>query len=125
MDVDGDGLSESVVIVPTAMTQGASRIWIIDDGKVRKFTKGEEDTFTASGLTRDISGDSEIFTSIDYANIYVLDRDSTRIISLSKDGEVKNQYVSKELGSASSFAVDESGNKIYVVISGKLYSFDL
>ena len=34
MDVDGDGQSESVVVVPTAMTQGAGEIWIIDDGKV-------------------------------------------------------------------------------------------
>lgn len=34
MDVDGDGLSESVVIVPTAMTQGAGQVWVIDQGKV-------------------------------------------------------------------------------------------
>jgi len=34
MDVDGDDLSESLVIIPTAMTQGAGKLWVIDEGKV-------------------------------------------------------------------------------------------
>jgi len=34
MDVDGDDLSESLAIIPTAMTQGAGKLWIIDNGKV-------------------------------------------------------------------------------------------
>jgi hypothetical protein len=34
MDVDGDQISESVVIVPTAMTKGAGQVWVIDEGKV-------------------------------------------------------------------------------------------
>lgn len=34
MDVDGDDLSESIVIIPTAMTQGAGKVWIIDEGRV-------------------------------------------------------------------------------------------
>lgn len=34
MDVDGDHLSESVVVVPTAMTQGAGKLMIVKNGKV-------------------------------------------------------------------------------------------
>jgi hypothetical protein len=34
MDVDGDDLAESLVIIPTAMTQGAGKLWVIDEGKV-------------------------------------------------------------------------------------------
>lgn len=102
-----------------------SSVWVLDAGKVRKFTKGAEDTFSVSGLNKDLSSDAQIFTSVDYKNIYILDAAATRIISISKDGEVKNQYVSKELGQTNSFAVDEEGKKIYVTISGKLSSFDL
>lgn len=40
MDVDEDDLAESVVIIPTAMTQGAGKVWIIDDGK-KVFDSGE------------------------------------------------------------------------------------
>lgn len=116
---------ESITLTnPVSMAIDGS-VWIIDSGKIRKFTKGAEDTFTISGLTKDLSGNSQIFTSTDYSNVYVLDRDTTRIVLIGKDGTVKNQYVSKDLSNASSFAVDESGKKIYVVISTKLYSFDL
>ena len=110
---------------PASMTIDAS-IFVLDDGKIRKFTRGAEDTFTVSGLTKDINSNAQIFTSPDYSNIYVLDPKTTRIIAISKsDGSVKNQYVSKDLANASSFAVDESGKKIFVIISSKLYSFDL
>lgn len=34
MDVDGDDLPESLVIIPTAMTQGAGKLWVIDEGEV-------------------------------------------------------------------------------------------
>ncbi len=110
---------------PSSMSIDGS-VWIIDGGKVRKFTKGAEDTFTVSGITKNISPDAQIVTNADDSNIYILDKSSARIISISKsDGSVKNQYVSKDLAGASSFAVDEGGKKIFVVISGKLYSFDL
>ena len=41
MDVDGDGLAESIVIIPTAMTQGAGKVWVIKDDKVI-FDSGEK-----------------------------------------------------------------------------------
>lgn len=40
MDVDGDMLAESVVVIPTAMTQGAGKVWIIDDDEII-FDSGE------------------------------------------------------------------------------------
>lgn len=33
-DVDGDQLSESLVIIPTTMNHAAGKLWIIKDGKV-------------------------------------------------------------------------------------------
>ncbi len=34
MEVDGDGISESVVVVPTRMTKGAGKVLVIDEGKI-------------------------------------------------------------------------------------------
>lgn len=109
---------------PSSMTIDGS-IWVIDEGRIRKFTRGKEDSFTISGLTGKLSSDSQIFTSIDYSNIYILDKTAAKIISISKDGEVKNQYVWPELSKSSSFTVGEEGKKVYVVIDSKLYSFSL
>lgn len=33
-DTDGDGDSESLVVVPVSMTKGGGEVWIIDEGKV-------------------------------------------------------------------------------------------
>lgn len=33
-DVTGDQLAESVVVIPTAMTKGAAKVWVINKGKV-------------------------------------------------------------------------------------------
>ncbi|OGH15961.1 MAG: hypothetical protein A3C30_03940 [Candidatus Levybacteria bacterium RIFCSPHIGHO2_02_FULL_40_18] len=109
---------------PASMSIDAS-IWIIDGGKVRKFTRGKEDTFTISGLAKNLSSDSLIFTDVDYDNIYILDRTNARIISISKTGELKNQYSWKDLSKASSLAIDEESETAYVVTGNKLYSFDL
>jgi hypothetical protein len=109
---------------PSSMTIDGS-VWIIDNGRVRKFTRGKEDSFTVTGLSGKISSNALIFTSVDYENIYVLDKNSAKIISISKTGELSNQYLWTELSKATSFAVDEEGKKIFAVIGGKLYSFDL
>ncbi len=120
-----DYLTEGITLNdPVSMAIDGS-IWIIDDGKVRKFTRGKEDNFSLSGVSGKISQNSQIFTSVDYSNIYILDKDATKIISISKDGEVKNQYAWKELSRSSSFAVDEEGEKVYVIIDQTLHSFDL
>ncbi|HVZ12794.1 MAG TPA: hypothetical protein VG965_07245 [Patescibacteria group bacterium] len=120
-----DYFKQSVTLTdPSGMAIDGS-IWIVDAGKIRKFTKGTEDTFTVTGITKDIGSNAQIFTSSDDTNIYVLDPTSTRILSIAKSGEVKNQYVSKDLANATSFTVDEGNKKIFVVISGKLYSFDM
>jgi hypothetical protein len=39
-DTDGDSLSESIVLVPTAMTKGAGKVIIIEQGKI-VFDSGE------------------------------------------------------------------------------------
>ena len=59
------------------------------------------------------------------SNLILAARRSDRLLDISKTGEVKNQYASKEFANVSSFAVDETGKKVYFVLSGKISSFDL
>jgi len=103
-----------------------SSIWVVeDDGKIRKFTKGKEDDFSLKGLIKPLGTGNILYTDIDYANIYLLDGKNGRVVQIAKNGEVKNQFASKNLINAVSFAVDETGKKIYFVKDSKIYSFDL
>lgn len=120
-----DYLTQGLILKnPISMSIDGS-VWIIDDGKVRKFTRGKEDNFSLPEVGAEISSNSQIFTDIDYTNIYILDKKTARIMSVSKNGELENQYAWSSLSNATSFAVDEKGKKIYVVIDNKLHSFDL
>jgi len=109
---------------PTSFSIDSS-IWVLEDsGKIRKFTKGKEDTFTVN-LSKPIGAGASIYTDEDYSSIYVLDPKNNRLLDITKTGELKNQYASKEFGNVSSFAVDKTGKKVYFVLSGKISSFDL
>lgn len=119
--------TESVSFANLPLSFGIdSSIWIIDNaGKIRKFTKGKEENFAIKGLIKTIGKESILKTSTDFSNLYILDKDNKRIISLSKSGDFNNQYVWKNLEDASSFTVDEPSKKAYVAIGGNLYSIDL
>jgi len=117
--------SETFSANPTSFSIDGS-IWIIDnDGQIREFNKGSEKTFTINGLAKKAGANSQIYTDQDYSDIYVLDSSNSRIISISKDGTYKNQYVWKVLSSASSFSVDEDSKKAFVIVDNKIHSFDL
>ncbi len=121
----GEYFTEDVTLSdPVSMAIDGS-IWIIDDGKIRKFTRGKEDSFSITGLSKDLNEKSTIFTSTDYTNLYILDPQNMRIIVITKSGQVENQINWKDLSDATSIAVDEEENTVYAVISGNLYSFSL
>ncbi len=120
-----DYFTEKVTLKNPSSLSIDSSIWIVDAGKVRKFTKGAEETFLTRGLTKNFGSDAQIFTDRDYSNIYILDPSNMRIASIAKDEELKNQYSWRDLSSASSFSVNEKDEKVLVVINNKLYSFDL
>ncbi|RJQ27431.1 hypothetical protein C4577_01205 [Candidatus Parcubacteria bacterium] len=103
-----------------------SSIWIIQaDGKIRKFTKGKEESFSVKGLVTPFGNSLSIYTDKDMSNVYVLDKQSARIVSIGKDGDYVNSYKWDSLKDADSFAIDEANKKGYVVADNKLYSFDL
>lgn len=109
---------------PKSMSIDAS-VWIIDGKKIRKFTKGREDSFSNQGLTGELGNEAQIFTAPGYLRIYILDRENARIVSIKKDGQFEKNYQWREFSAATSFSVDEDGETIYVVVNNKLYSFDL
>lgn len=103
-----------------------SSIWIVDEaGKIRKFTRGKEEKFEIRGLPKPIGKEATIVTGKDFANLYILDKTNRRLISISKNGDYVSQYSLRDLGSASSFTIDEPSKKGYIITNNNLYSFDL
>ena len=109
----------------TALTIDGS-IWILfSDGSIEKFTKGSSENFSISGIDKGLSSPIRISTTVDFSNIYILDKGNSRIVVLDKTGAYKAQYQSSVLKNASDFEVLETDKKIYVLSGGKIYQIDI
>ncbi len=103
-----------------------SSIYVLySNGNIDKFTRGNQDTFSVSGLDKDFSNPTRIVTSADDNYIYVLDNGNSRIVVLDKSGKYKAQYESGVIRSATDLDVSESSQTAYVLSGGKIYEISL
>lgn len=101
-------------------------IWILtQDGKILKYTRGEQDSFTITGLDKPLNNPSKIFTNRDIDNLYILDKGNGRILKLDKNGTFQNQYNADILISALDFEVLEKDQKILILTKDKIWEIKL
>lgn len=108
-----------------SMTIDSAIYVLFSTGDIAKFTKGAPDTFKVSGLDTPLREPKRIYTTPDFTNIYILDSGNSRIVTLGKDGNYKEQYAADALKKARDFAVDETNKKAYFLIEDKLYQISL
>lgn len=101
-------------------------IWVLlENGDIKKFTRGKQDTFTVSGLEKPFNAPTRIFTSADANRVYILDRGNSRIVVLNKNGSYQEEYQTSIIKNVSDFDVLEKDKKIYVLSSNKIYEIAL
>ncbi|MBI2420624.1 MAG: hypothetical protein HYV38_00885 [Candidatus Levybacteria bacterium] len=98
---------------------------LFSDGRIEKYNKGTKETFSISGLSKELSSPTRIFASTDIDEIYILDNGNSRIVALNKDGSYKTEYSSPLLKPAEDFEVSSDGKKIYFLSGNKVYTFSL
>ena len=109
----------------SAMTIDGSVYVLGSDGSISKFLRGASASFTLSGLDKQFSNPTRIFTNADTTNLYVMDNGNSRIVVLDKTGKYIAQYSSSIIKSAKDFEVVEKDKKIYVLSGGKIYQINL
>lgn len=106
---------------PTSLTIDAS-VYVLDNAKIRKFTRGAEDSFSTDA--KSFSSSSKIFTNEDYANLYLLDPSLKTVSIIEKSGAVKQEFSLKGMKNITGMAADEKNKKIYVAADSKIYSIE-
>lgn len=100
--------------------------WVLmDDGTIKKFTRGNPDDFSLQGLSQSFSHPTRILTNTDMANLYILDPQNSRIVVLRKTGSYETQYQTGILKNAIDLDVQEQDKKIFVLSNGKLYQITM
>lgn len=103
-----------------------SSIYVLKSGgEILRFTKGDKDNFSYSGLPSGVKDPKSIFTSSDVDNLYVLDSGNSRLLILTKTGGYKGQITGNKFAASSDLVVDEIGKKVYLLDGSKIYSVDL
>ncbi|HMS22294.1 MAG TPA: hypothetical protein PKA38_00875 [Candidatus Levybacteria bacterium] len=106
---------------PSSLAIDAS-IYVIENGSIKKYTRGKEDSFSYKGKA--LSTNSRIYTDIDYANLYILDPEKKIVYVVDKNGNLVLSIPLSGMKAPKSIAADEKEKKIYVVSENKVYSVD-
>lgn len=95
------------------------------DGSIKKYTRGKEDAFEVSGLTKALSNPSKIYTNENTDNVYILDNGNSRVVVLDKDGKFLSEYSADVIKNAKGLDVNESAKNLFVLSGDKIYKIVL
>jgi hypothetical protein len=109
----------------TSLAIDSSVYLLFSDGTIKKYTKGEEEKFTITGLATPLTKPTQIITDGEMTNIYILDQGTGRIIQLSKTGAVKKEYTAKILQESKVIVVLENEKKIQFLAQDKYWEISL
>jgi len=100
-------------------------IWVSTPGEILKFTKGLGEAFAFKDFSDTLANISAFTTSDEDKNIYLLDKQGSRIVVFDKDGVYRAQYQWDELKNADDIVASEEENKIFVLSASKIYAIDI
>jgi hypothetical protein len=95
------------------------------DGAIKKFTGGQEKTFSVSGLDPKLDSADALWTYFELNYIYILDSKNKRLIILDKEGALKKQLMAIEFSNPTGMIIDEVNDMGYILDSNKLYQIEL
>ena len=102
----------------------SDNIFIADGTSLSEFFKGKKQTFALESTATPITP-SKVFTKPDFSNVYVLDKQNSRIIKTDKSGIIVAQYYDAAIASADDFMIDEAGNTAYFSVPGKIMTLQM
>jgi hypothetical protein len=101
-------------------------IWFLSEtGKVFKFTRGNQDTLSFTDVIPQLSRPTAIYTNEELKFVYLLERETGRIVVVDKEGNYQAQYFSDKIKEAKGLVVSEEIGKIIIVTEERLYSINI
>src|SRR3989338_5128322 len=93
------------------------------DGQIEKFSKGRSVAFPDISVDPRLEAPTKIWTYNGLNNLYILEPKNKRIIVLTKEGKLVQQYTSPTWKNPTGMIADEAKRMLYVVDDNKILSF--
>lgn len=102
-------------------------IWVLtSDGTVLKFLAGDlQEEFSLKQLAKPLDNPTQIKTSLDIENLYIVDPKNKRVVVFDKKGILVNQYVSDSFSDLKDIYVNEKEGKMYLLSGKKILEINL
>ena len=101
-------------------------VWVLfKDGTIVKYIQGQKEAFIVAGLDQPFEEPVKIFSSPETENIYVLDKKSTRVVVINKNGEYHSQYIWPGMAGVKDLAASEELKKIYLLTGEKIFTIEI
>lgn len=100
-------------------------VWILSANDILKFTQGLPEEFLFKDFSDSLESVAAISTNDTDKNLYILDKNTSRIIVFDKEGSYQSQYQWDELKNTDDFVACEEEKKIYVLSGSKIYAVEL
>jgi hypothetical protein len=97
-------------------------VWVLKPGpEILRFTGGDKDFFSVSGLDESLKEISSFYVSDTTDSAYFLDPENSRLVLLDKTGKYLAQYLGEKFRTAKDLVVDEKGKKVYLLEGNKIH----
>lgn len=102
-------------------------IWVLfKQGDVFKFTSGLKDVYQTSGLEKEFEQTESIYTDEDLENLYILDKNNSRIVIFSKtSGDYQAQYSWQGMVGVYDLYADEKEKMLLLLTGERIYKITL
>lgn len=117
-----DWLKDSVDLSQATGLALSENIYVADGSNILKLFKGKKQDFQLEASATPIAP-YKVYIKQNMQNIYVLDKNNSRLIKLDLNGQIISQYYNYQIGNANDFTVDEQNNIAYVSTPSGIYSF--
>lgn len=113
------------VNLPVSLAIDGSAWFLEKEGKIKKFSGGQEESFNPVNLKNNLTGFNKIFTDKETNNLYLYSSDQGKLIILEKNGNYQSTYFGPSLKGKTDFVVLESAKKAFFLDKEKIFSFQL
>ena len=101
-------------------------VWLLcNNGEIKNFMKSVKQDLLVEEIRPKLIRVNKIWTNIEAENIYFMDAGSKRIVILTKEGKIKQQYVNDALEDFKDFVVDEAMEKIFILDGMKIFEIKI
>jgi len=122
-----DWLSEPAEELKQAQSMAIDgSIYILDSkGLITQYHRGKKAEEIKPLIEKPLANNAKIFIDYDFTNLYISDPQNKRLIVLSKEREVVNQYVNDEFANLKDFWVTNDEKEVYLLCGKKVYRIEL